>query len=311
MTGSAPGKAILFGEHAVVYGQPAIAVPVQGVTARATIRRLSEGPPGSLRIEAPSIGFAAEFDEDRTDEPLQLAVKLAIRESGSQPQAALELRIESDIPVASGLGSSAAVTVAILRAVAEYFEASLAPQRAAELAYQVEQLHHGTPSGIDNSVIALGQPIYFVRGQDLQPMRVAQPFLLVLADSGKRSPTRELVEAVRQRRSVDPEAMDAAFRSIGEIADRARTAIEGGGLEALGPLMSANQALLQEIGVSSPELERLIAAAHEAGASGAKLSGAGGGGIMIALIDSDRSASLEAALQAAGAVRTIVTEVGR
>jgi mevalonate kinase len=311
VTGSAPGKAILFGEHAVVYGYPAIAVPIRGVAVQATVSVLAGDEPGSVTIEAPDIDYAAQLDSQRLDDPLQLAVKLALEEcSGGQLQA-LTLRIVSDIPVASGMGSSAAVSVAILRGVAAHFGTTITAERTSELAYEVEKLHHGTPSGIDNTVIAFGRSIYFVKDVTLEQIRVPRPFTLLLGDTGKPSPTRELVAAVRQRWLAEREPVEAVFRSIGELSRQARAAIETGEISALGPLMSRNQSLLQEIGVSSPELDQQIEAALEAGALGAKLSGAGGGGTMIALVEQNLAAPIGAALLSAGASRVITSEVSQ
>jgi mevalonate kinase len=306
----APGKAILFGEHAVVYGHPAIAVPIHGVAAHATVSSRQDGDPGSVWIDAPNIGYAAWADFSLPDDPLQLAVRLALEEFDGELPKALELRIESDIPVASGMGSSAAVTVAILRVMATHFEAMISPERTAELAFEVEKLHHGTPSGIDNSVIAIERPIYFVMDMPVEVIRVPRPFSMVLADTGKPSATRALVDSVRDRWIADRAAIETDFRSIGDVTREARAAIEAGEISALGPLMTHNQGLLGKIGVSSPELERLIDAAVGAGALGAKLSGAGGGGTMIALVEPDRATDIENALVTAGASRIITSEVG-
>ncbi|MBN1149066.1 MAG: hypothetical protein JXA78_17540, partial [Anaerolineales bacterium] len=169
--------------------------------------------------------------------------------------------------------------------------------------------HHGTPSGIDNTVVAYAMPVYFVRGQGLQTLSLPRPFTLVIGDTGVASPTAIAVGDVRRAWQAGPQRYEALFDSIGEIAVRARQAIESGARDELGPLMDQNHACLREIGVSSPELERLVAAAREAGALGAKLSGGGRGGNMIALANPKIAEDVAQALLEAGARRTIISRI--
>jgi mevalonate kinase len=174
---------------------------------------------------------------------------------------------------------------------------------------EVEKLHHGTPSGIDNTVIAYGQPIYFLRGQPPQTVPVGAPLHLLIADSGAPSSTRKIVGGVRQRWQADPARYDDIFARIAGLVETARQAIEQGDIGALGAAMSQNHRLLQEMGVSTPHLDALTAAACAAGALGAKLSGAGGGGNVVALAGEDMAPAIEQALARAGAVRVIATTV--
>ncbi len=176
--------------------------------------------------------------------------------------------------------------------------------------YQTEVIHHGTPSGIDNTVIAFERPVFFTRGKPIETLHVRRPFWLVIGDTGIGSPTREVVGDVRRAWQAEPEKYEALFDRIGAVAVRARKAIEKGRSSTLGRLMGENQKLLQAIGVSSPELEKLIHAARAAGAMGAKLCGAGRGGNMIALVAPQRAQAVAAAVHQAGAVHVIVTEVG-
>ena len=307
---SAPGKVILFGEHAVVYGKPALAVPVNAVKAQAEVTELADASSGTIRIEAPDAGIDLWLHEMHRDDPLAMAVRLVFAEIGRKPSAALHIRVESDIPLASGMGSSAAVSVAVLRALAAHLGHELPPERASALAFEVEKLHHGTPSGIDNIVVAYEQPVYFIPGSAPRTLNVTAAFTLMIGDTGETSATREVVAAVRERWNADPTSMEPVFSEIGSLTDRALRLIEHGEASSLGPLMDRNQALLKKIDVSSTGLERLINAAKQAGALGAKLSGAGRGGVMIALVTPASSAAVEAALRDAGAVRTIRTEVG-
>jgi mevalonate kinase len=308
-TATAPGKIILFGEHAVVYGRPAIAAPVEHVRARAVVNAEPRQPPGRVHILAPDIDLDADLEELPGEHPLAKAVLIVMAELDVSRLPACTLRVTSSIPVASGLGSGAAVSVAVIRSLAAFLGKPLPPERVSALAYEVEKIHHGTPSGIDNTVITYGMPVYFVRGQAIQTLRVAVPFTVVIGDTGVESPTAVAVGAVRQGWQSDPRRYEAIFEAIAEISRQARTAIESGTPDVLGALMDDNHAYLQQMGVSSPDLDCLVNAARQAGARGAKLSGGGRGGNMIALTAPDTAQAVAQALLEGGARRTIITEV--
>lgn len=310
-TASAPGKIILFGEHAVVYGQPAIAVPVTQVRATATVMPNIKGSPGEVRILAPDVNLDSLLGSLPPEHPMGAAVQGLIAALGSEHIPACTVKITSTIPVASGLGSGAAVSVAVIRTLAGFLGHPLSDEQVSSLAYEVEKIHHGTPSGIDNTVVTYAQPVYFVKGQPVETFQVARPFMIIIADTGISAPTKESVGDVQRAWQADPQRYERLFAAAGSIAKTARQAIESGHPEWLGPLMDENHELLQEIGVSSPELDRLVAAAKKAGALGAKLSGGGRGGNMIALVEAGHADSISLALQTAGAVRTISTEVGK
>jgi mevalonate kinase len=300
---------ILFGEHAVVYGRPAIAVPVTQLRAWATV---ADAPPGAgCAIVAADLKRRFFLADAPPDDPLALIVRLALAELGIAAEPDWTITLRSDIPIASGLGSGAAVSTAIVRALAKHAGRPLALDVVSALVYETERLHHGTPSGIDNTVIAYEQPVHFVRGQPPQPLRVGADFWLVIADTGVASPTKLAVEDVRRAWQADPAHHEALFDRIGRIAEAARQAIETGQVAELGPLMDKNQRLLAAIGVSSPLLERLCVAGRQAGAGGAKLSGAGRGGNLIALVTQQTAEEVAAALRAAGAMRVVVTGVGQ
>jgi mevalonate kinase len=306
--GSAPGKVILFGEHAVVYGQPAIAVPVQQLAAKALVRPLFNAPSGRIRILAPDVGVEADLDELDAAHPLAAAVRLTLAAMGVERPLAVSIKISSSIPVAAGLGSGAAVSVAIARALSSFLGHPLSDEQTSALAFEVEKIHHGTPSGIDNTVVTYNRPVYFVKGEPIETFTIGTPFTLVIADTGMPSPTRIAVGDVRVAWQADPARYDALFAEVGELVKAARGCIERGLHAELGRLMNENHELLQRMGVSSPELDALVAAARAAGALGAKLSGGGRGGNMIALAGDDPGA-LERALMAAGAKGVIRTEV--
>jgi len=305
----APGKIILFGEHAVVYGRPAIAVPVQQVQARAVVEPDLRAPAGQVRLIAPAISLDQTLDELPPDQPLAAATRAVLGALGLSRSPACTIRVTSTIPVAAGMGSGAAVTVALMRAYAAFLGRALADEQVCALAFEIEKLYHGTPSGIDNAVITYAKPVYFVKGEPIQTLQVATGFTLVIGDSGVSSPTAVSVGDVRRAWQAQREWYEALFNRMGEIAQEARQLIEQGSIRPLGALMDENHSLLQEIGVSSPLLDRLAAAARQAGAWGAKLSGGGRGGNMIALADAAAAEQVAQALQAAGAVRTLVTDV--
>lgn len=305
---SAPGKVILFGEHAVVYGEPAIAVPVTKVEATA---KVEDAEPGcGLIVVAADLGSAVNLSEAPADAPLAVAARLTLEHLGL-PAPDARLTVRSTIPMASGLGSGAAVATALVRALAAFRGASLSGAEVSQIVYEVEKIHHGTPSGIDNTVIAYEQPVYFVRTAASGPerMSVGASFRLVIADSGLPSPTKRLVQRVRAGWLRDPTRYEELFGQIGDVVREARQRIEEGDVRALGPLMDRNHALLVELGVSSPRLDRLVSAARAAGAWGAKLSGAGQGGNVLALAEEESLEEVAAALREAGAVSTIETTV--
>lgn len=310
---SAPGKVILLGEHAVVYGRPAIAVPVWESTATATVTELSSAR-STAAAPAPG-GYIHAHDTDEiielatapADHPLALVARLALAQAGIVDTPRWRVDVRSEIPMASGLGSGAAVSTALVRAIFAHLGHAATPDIVSEIVYESEKVHHGTPSGIDNTVIAYGLPVWFVRGQEPQIFEPGGSFTLTIADSGVASPTRETVGDVRRAHSADPVRLDAIFDRIAEIAVRARQVIEAGDAAALGPLFDANQRALEELGVSSAALQRLIGAARGAGALGAKLSGGGRGGNMIALVEPERASAVADALRAAGARRVLTT----
>jgi mevalonate kinase len=303
---SAPGKIILFGEHAVVYGRPALAVPVTQVHVDVEV---SAGSRAGIWIDAPDINLHAELNTLPSDHPIASVIHNFLFLRRVSPFPNLELKIASTIPVAAGLGSGAAVTVALLRALSLHLDHAMTDEEVNAFAYEIEKLHHGTPSGIDNTVVTYARPVYFIKGQPIETFKVGQPFTIVIGDTGISAPTKESVADVRHLWVNDKARWESAFDKIGEISFTARRAIEAGEGEMLGELMNENHFLLQKMTVSSPELDRLVQAAQDAGAMGAKLSGGGRGGNMIALVQPDLAESVSLSLQEAGAKNTIITKV--
>ncbi|MEA1979226.1 MAG: mevalonate kinase [Chloroflexota bacterium] len=305
---SASGKAILFGEHAVVYGQPAIAVPLSHIRVTVQVENLDPGTTGVL-IDAPDILQSTWLHEADGENPLASAVSLTLDELGVKAPVDVHLTIRSQIPIASGLGSSAAVSVAVIRALSAHLAKPLEVETVSKIAYMVECIHHGTPSGIDNTVVAYEKPVYFIRENKPELIPISTPLNLVIGDTGESMRTTIPVSLLRERWEKDPGTYGGWFEEIGEIVVKARTMLETGSIESLGALMDQNQTLLEDMGLSSLELQRLIGEAREAGALGAKLSGAGMGGIMLALVEPDTAQIVETALCKAGAKQVFITEV--
>jgi mevalonate kinase len=267
------------------------------------------GQVGVIQINAPDVGLETSLEELPEGHPIRAAVEGVLSELGIARAPACTLRITSTIPISAGMGSGAAVSVALVRALSSFLGHPLSNARVSELAFEVEKIHHGTPSGIDNTVITYGMPVYYVRGQALETFRLPEPFVIVIGDTGLPSPTALAVGELRCAWQMDQDKYEAVFDSVAGIVKEARSDIENGNSGGIGPLMYQNHEYLRQMGVSSPELDRLVESARSAGAAGAKLSGGGKGGNMIALANGGSAIEIESALRDAGAVRTIVTTI--
>ncbi len=301
---SASAKIILFGEHAVVYGQPAIAIPVSAIRAYAEVEA----------IDTPFQIVARDLDNQTItfdgDNPLSQVVRLTLK-TLHQPIPDISIAVRSDIPIASGLGSGAAISTAIIRELVHYFGSSLALESINDIVYEVEKIHHGTPSGIDNTVIVYEKPVYFMRDLPSETISNSVPLQIVIADTGKVALTRYSVGDVRKLYENNPQKTQPTIEKIGQLTQEARNAMQIGDRDELGRLMTENHALLRDLTVSSPELDVLVDTALKNGALGAKLSGGGRGGNMIALVTDESSKQVIKALKNAGAVRIIETILER
>ncbi|MCB0277377.1 MAG: mevalonate kinase, partial [Calditrichaeota bacterium] len=222
----------------------------------------------------------------------------------------MRIEVYPHIPRAMGMGGSAALAVAIIRALSRQFELNLSDEKVNELALQSEQIVHGTPSGIDNTMATYGKFILYKKGTPpvIKPIAVPRPIPIVIGITGVESLTARMVANVRSAWEKNPTMYNRIFKEINALTLRAVSAIKAYDLEKLGDYMNINQGLLNALQVSSWELEELIQIARNAGALGAKLTGGGGGGAMIALCP-DKADVVAEAMKKAG-YRSMVTQIG-
>ncbi len=271
-TGRAGGKTILLGEHAVVYGAPAVAIPVPDLTIRVDVGPW-EGWDLSEAGAEPSGVDRVALDRAR-DAQLEL-----LGWSGPAPG----IRIRASIPPSCGLGSSAALGVALARALLDAAGEPAAPPRVRALADASERVFHERPSGVDVATVLAGTPIRFRRGEDPRPLRVGGRFDLFVVDTRVRSRTSEVVAAVAARHESNPDVMAEAMRHLARLAGGGADALERGDHAALAAAMSGAMEGLRILDVSHPAVEEVVDAALNEGAAAAKLSGAGRGGIVLVL----------------------------
>ena len=314
---SAPAKVILFGEHFVVYGVPAL---VAAIDLRASARASRRG--GRLvRIRAPDLGASGAFslDGEFLPEPGQEGAEDVLRpifvaarevmEALGRPSG-LEIEVSSRVPVAAGLGSSAAVAVSVSAAVSWLLSRSLDEELVFRAALEAEKLIHITPSGVDPAISTYGGLITYVKGVGIKRLELQAPLELVVGDTGLKRSTGALVAAVRALKERRPGLFSRLLEAARELVGEALEALREGDLKALGELMDVNHGLLCSIGVSNWALDRLVHAAREAGALGAKLTGAGGGGCMIALVEPGGGREVAKAIEEAGG-RAFVAKLSR
>jgi len=310
---SAPAKVILLGEHFVVHGEPAI---VLAINKRATVT-VEMRNDQKIFIESKNIGVSGffvndEFHPQRGGEgareklrPICAIVKEAIRRYN--PGFGVNINIESSIPIGAGLGSSAAVSVASASAIFSMFNPKVSKDAIFKVAFDAEKIVHETPSGVDPAVSTYGGILWYCRSKPIRRLKINVDLPLVIGNTGKERSTGKLVAKVNELRRRYPLIVGKIIRAGGEIVKRSIRALREGDLETLGELMNINHELLRTLGVSCRELEELIYAARKAGALGAKLTGAGGGGCMIALAHPEKIIDVAYAIKEAGG-EVLVTE---
>ena len=275
----ASGKIILLGEHAVVYGRPALAAPIP----LAVEARVVDSADTVLLI--PRWGIEQRVPP-MTENPQGLTGILALLLKRLD-LASRSLTIEAfpNVPRAMGLGGSSALAVAVIRALSDHFKLDLSNERVNELAFECEKAAHGTPSGVDNTIATYGSTLMFENTgvPSFQEVRPARSVSIAVGISGKESLTATTVAQVRRAWERQPERYERIFDQIGDLTRAGTEALRDGAYQELGELMNLCQGYLNALQVSTPELEELIHIARSCGAVGAKLTGGGGGGSVIAL----------------------------
>jgi len=295
-TGVGYGKVILLGEHAVVYGRHAIACPLP-MTMRAVVEDRDKG----VELIIPRWGIEYQLAKPKQRQRSFEKAAGAIMDELGLSDRGMCIEVFPDVPRGMGLGGSAALAVAIVRALNQHYGLQLSDEEVNRLAYISEQTAHGSPSGIDNTVATYGKPIFFRTGKPplVEPLHIPKPLSLVVAMTKSEGLTAKTVRSVAKARKRSPELYEKIFDDIDALVRQGVTAIQEQDVGTLGELMNICQGLLNAIQVSTPEIERLIGIARRAGAVGAKLTGGGGGGAIIALCDGN-APEVQEAIEAQG-----------
>ena len=280
--GSGFGKVILFGEHFVVHGVPGIVSAIDS-TNDAEVKKATKG------ITVRDVRKAAKgYAEEKKAQQLE-SIDRILKAMGFEPKSiAFDIWLGGTLPGFSGLGASAASSVAIARALAQEFSIKLTDERINEIAYEAEKAYAGTPSGIDNTAATFGGLLWFEKNMSggvniIEKLHIHEPVAIVIGSTGVVANTKAMVEGVAERKRKHPEKYDALFEQAEAISLIGRKALQEYDLRKVGELMNDNHRLLQKIEVSHEKLDLLVDLARKQGAYGAKLTGGGGGGCMVAL----------------------------
>ncbi|MGY5881505.1 MAG: mevalonate kinase [Candidatus Thorarchaeota archaeon] len=310
-TGSGKGKAILFGEHFVVYGLPALAAGISSVTTAKLTRVRSFGH--TLVDNRPAMsGYKQKKYEEQKASLENILKHLNI----DTTKMGFQIDLEGDLVCASGIGASAASCVAIVRSLNDEFKLGLTDEQVNEAAYEGEKGYHGTPSGLDNTASTYGGLVWFERDLSGGPpkfekLKLNEAIHLVIASTGITASTKIVVGAVKIKKDADPKWWDEIAEKYNQLVHDGKAALIQLDLPKVGELMNKNHELLQELTVSCEELDNLVKVAHENGAIGAKMTGTGRGGNMIALAPDEVTAKqIAVALEKAKAPGVWLTSFG-
>lgn len=277
------GKAILFNEHFVVYGVPAIVSAI----GKYTIAKVEPINKSGWNL-TDNRKATPNYKEDKVGQQKDSINRILKKMNINLSKKGIEITLDGNLYCASGIGASAASCVAIARALSDQYELNLTDEEINEIAYEGEKGHHGTPSGIDNTASTFGGLIWFEKGENnvIEKIVPPNPIEIVMGNTGKVADTTSAVAGVRDRKEKNPEKYQEIFNRAENIAYLAKDAIQDEDFKELGKLMNENHKLLQQIEVSSRELDFLVKLSRDQGALGAKLTGGGLGGNIIALTPS-------------------------
>lgn len=304
--GNSHAKIILIGEHSVVYGQPAIALPISNIKLTATLTKSSSNGQtiDSIYYRGPIQNLPNEMNGIRL-----LLRQLITYFNGETDQ--WQLVIKSMLPAERGMGSSAASAIAIIRAFFDYYQRSLSKTQLLSFANVEEKLTHTNPSGLDAATTSSSEPIWFTRGEIGHSIAMNLSATLVIADTGILGQTATAVTRVADQAAEFPADTQKKIEQLGTLTKNAATALKDNDALALGHIMDEAQTQLSSLSVSHPQLEHLIKIARANGALGAKLTGGGIGGCMIALVNNESVAQqLSQQLLGAGATQTWIEPLG-
>ena len=280
--GNGFGKTILFGEHFVVHGIPGIASAIDS-TANAIVKKARKG----ITVTDDRKG-AKGYAEKKKLQQLESIERMLIAMGMDPKKTALDIWLGGNLPGFSGLGASAASSVAIARAIAEEFDLIFSNEKINDVAYEAEKAYAGNPSGIDNTAATFGGLIWFkknlgIGSNTIEQLSISEPVEIIIGNTGIVANTKAMVAAVAKRKQANPSKYDSVFREAEQLAIKGREALEKFDLKQVGDLMNENHRLLQDIEVTCNELDYLVDLSRKHGAFGAKMTGGGGGGCMLAL----------------------------